>query len=234
VTTVEIEPAVIQAAQHFWFTNLDVMENPRHTLIVDDGRNFLLRAELENGQTYDVIIPEPCDPWQSFSTALYSKEFFELAARRLKAGGLFIQWVPIYELSVADFQSFWRTFNSVFPHVVAFANVRADEPLPVRLATSQLIFVGSQTELDVEGIKAGWERLPDWSRRYLATIHLFSAEDILHLFLFDEEGMRGYGEGAPLITDDRPILEFSTPINLAVGGMSEQVLADLESFLAGG
>ena len=37
---------------------------------------------------------------------------------------------------------------------------------------------------------------------------------ISNLLFFRGEGIDGYYEGSNLITDDKPILEFSTPLNL--------------------
>ena len=49
-------------------------------------------------QLYDVIITEPSNPWTMGVGDVFSREFYELAARRLKPGGLVCQWFHTYEM----------------------------------------------------------------------------------------------------------------------------------------
>jgi spermidine synthase len=228
VTTVEIEPAVIDASKYFWFVNFNVLENPNHELVIADARNYLLQSRKK----YDVIVQEPSDPWQSFSTALYSKEFFKLVKNNLDEDGLFVKWVPIYTMSPEDWRSFYRTFTSVFPYVLAFANVKEDEPFPVRLSTSEILLIGSthEIELDTENLRKNFDALPSSVKKYLQAIQLNSADDLLHLFLFSSEDMKGYADNAPLITDDNPALEFSTAKNVLVADPKD-VINDINEFL---
>ena len=102
MTTVEIEPAILDAARHFSKMNHNVLDNKNHKIVIADGRNFLLKTN----EKYDIIIPEPSDPWQSFSASLFSKEFIELAASRLNDGGIYVQWAPLYGMGADDFRSF--------------------------------------------------------------------------------------------------------------------------------
>jgi len=230
-TTVEIEPAVAEASKYFDFMNLNVLENPNHDLVISDGRNYL----LQNKEKYDIIASELNDPWYSFSNPLFSKEFFELAREDLTEKGLFIHWLPIYEFSVEDFRSSYKTFNSVFPYTIAFANVKEDEqlPVPLRISTIEIILIGSKQKIDInkEEIKKNFDSLPLKSKQYLNSIGLDSSDDILHLLLFTDEQMKNYGEGAELITDDNPILEFSTAKNVLYQSPKEITL-DIRNFMA--
>lgn len=226
--TIEIEPSVVGASRYFNSANLDVLDNPNHQLVIEDGRNHLLK----NNKKYDLIIPEPSDPWQSFSSTLFSKEFFELASRHLDEGGLYMQWVPVYELGVDEFKSFYRTFSSVFPNVLAFANTKPDENTPVRFGTSEIILVGSKNKIGFsdEEINSNYNLLPIKSRQYLDAIRLSSGDEIYRLFLFDSEDMKNYANGADFITDNKPILEFSTARKVLYQN-PEEVINDIEVFL---
>jgi hypothetical protein len=62
---------------------------------------------------------------------------------------------------------------------------------------------------------------------------VYAVSTMLTTFMVDEKDMEGYVNGDSLITDDQPILEFSTPINLAIGNMKERVLFDIENFIKG-
>jgi len=212
VKTIEIELKVLEASDYFSEFNLNVLENPNHEIIIDDGRNYLLR----NNEKYDVIIPEPSDPWQSFSTNLFSKEFFELAEEDLSENGLYLQWVPIYQMSVEDFKSTYRTFNSVFPYVVGFVNIKPTENTPVKFETSEIILIGSKNEIKINEqiFNKNYEILSEESKRHLRAIRLDSGKDILNLLLFDSRALVDYGKNSKIITDDNLILEFSTSKNV--------------------
>lgn len=227
-TTIEIEPEVLGASKHFRNFNLDVLNNENHKLIIDDGRNYLLR----NDGKYDVIIPEPSDPWQSFSTNLFSREFFELAKEDLGENGLYLQWVPIYQMSPEDFKSFYKTFNSVFPNVVAFANIKLSEDTPVKFSTSEIILVGSENEINIneEMFNGNYNSLPKISKQGLGTLRLSSGSDIYNLKLFDSRDLEGYAEKAKVITDDNLLLEFSSAKNV-YNQNPEEVIADINDFL---
>ena len=227
-TTIEIEPAVVGANKYFSVFNSNVLENPNHKLIIDDGRNYLLK----NKEKYDIIIQEPSDPWQSFSSSLYSKEFFELVKKDLNENGLFIKWVPIYTMSVEDFKSFYKTFNSVFPNTAAFVNINPDEGMPISFETSEIILIGSKEkiEIDENKISSNYDSLSEKSKEYLKAINLVSGEEIYYLLLFRGEQMQGYANEAKLITDDKPILEFSTAKNVFVQ-KPEEVINDIKNFI---
>ena len=228
VTTVEIEPKVIGAVTYFRTFNMDVLDNPNHKLVIGDGRNYLLR----NKDKYDVIIPEPSDPWQSFSTALFSKEFLDLASQNLEEGGLYLQWVPAYQMSVEDFKNFYRTFNSVFPYTAAFANIKPDEDTPVKFGTSEIILIGSKEKIELteDKFKENYESLPEQSKKSLGALKLNSGDGIYHLMLFTSEEMQDYAKNAKIITDDKPILEFSTAKNV-LNQNPKEVIGDIEGFI---
>ncbi|MCD6495832.1 MAG: fused MFS/spermidine synthase [Candidatus Aenigmarchaeota archaeon] len=214
---VEIEPVILETVGYFSSVNRDVM--PNIDLVIDDGRKYLLSTD----ETFDIIIPEPSDPWQDFSGMLFSKEFFDIASGHMSDDGVFIQWVPIYEMSPSDFRSFYATFASVFPHIEAFANVRPEErpgPYP-----TEIILVGSKSDINVDNIEKNFYLLDQESRDMLTKVMLhrtlslrFPGEDaadrMVFLNIFSSDDMEGYGNGYPLITDDNMLLELSTARNL--------------------
>jgi len=228
VTTVEIEPAVLKAAGYFDIINLDVLNNPNHNLIIADGRNYLLKSK----EKYDLIIPEPSDPWQSFSTLLFSKEFMELAKEHLKEGGIYTQWAPVYQMRVEDFKDFYKTFNSVFPFVAAFVNVSEKENLPVELPTTEIILLGSEEDIFIEEkLREGFVNLPrEAQEEYLPAIWINSGDDLLNLLLFVGGEMEGYADKAEYITDDNVKLEFSAGRNVLFPN-PEAVISDIKNFL---
>jgi spermidine synthase len=119
VTIVEIEPLVPKVvSQYFREYNFDVLAQPKVHLRIDDGRHFLLTTK----ETFDGITSDPFDPWVKGTAALYTKEFFELARRRLNPGGVVTQFVQLYESNEEAVKSQIATFFEVFPNGRVFAN----------------------------------------------------------------------------------------------------------------
>jgi spermidine synthase len=85
-----------------------LLEDARIRVRIADGRNALERTTAR----YDIVETDALFPYSAFSGNLYSREFVELCARRLKPGGLVCAWTPTLRSQA--------TFRSVFPHVVAF------------------------------------------------------------------------------------------------------------------
>jgi MFS family permease len=86
----------------------DMLSDPRQRRHVADGRNALLRSTAR----YDIIEIDALHVETAYAGNLYSLEFFELAASRLKPGGLMSSWAPTPRV--------YGTFCRVFPYVVAF------------------------------------------------------------------------------------------------------------------
>ena len=128
-TTIEIDPAVVEANK-FFYDSID------HELIIDDGRNWLLR----NNEKFDMITSEPTEPWMSWS--LYTKEHFEILSNSITEIGIVAQWIPVYELANDEAMIMYNTFHSVFPYVYVYQM----EPEQ----TTQLIFIGSKHELKIK------------------------------------------------------------------------------------
>src|SRR5262249_58508659 len=87
------------------------LEDPRVGLVVNDGRNDLLVRD----RTYDVIISEPSNPWIPGAASLFTRDYFRIARRRLRPGGVICQWMQLYELWPEDFLAVLRSFTEVFP-----------------------------------------------------------------------------------------------------------------------
>ncbi len=130
VDIVELSREVTQAADLFFGPiNFGVLRKPTVRLHVDDGRNFLL---LTNSR-YDVITADVILPIHAGSGNLYSEEYFRLARRALKPGGLVVQWVAGTD---AEYKIIARTFLSVFPETTLWGDgtlmLGSVEPLRLR------------------------------------------------------------------------------------------------------
>jgi spermidine synthase len=116
ITLVEIVPGVARAAERYFDAeNRGVYRHPRSEDVLEDARNYL-RA---TGESYDVIVADLFVPWRAGTGSLYTREHFEAARERLAPGGLFCQWLPLYQLSREEVLVIAATFVDVFPDAFA-------------------------------------------------------------------------------------------------------------------
>ncbi len=113
ITVLELVPEVVAASRtYFRSANRAVLDDPRTRVVQDDARNFL-RGSAER---FDVIIGDLVVPWRQGEGALFTLEQFTAARRALAPGGLFCQWLPLFQLSDVEVNILTRTFLAVFPH----------------------------------------------------------------------------------------------------------------------
>jgi len=88
-TAVELMPSVPQLFGYFHSDGTRLLQSPTAHLVIDDGRQFLEKTR----QQFDVITIDPPPPTSAAGVSLlYSREFYEIAARRLRPGGILQVW----------------------------------------------------------------------------------------------------------------------------------------------
>ncbi len=110
---VEIEPAVVAMDSLFHAVNGSVLAHTGVQVLIDDARSAL---QLDR-QRYDVIVSEPSNPWVAGIATLYTPEFFRIARAKLTDGGVFCQWIQLYQLPLPVVAGIVRSLRAVFPHV---------------------------------------------------------------------------------------------------------------------
>jgi len=192
-TVVELVPEVVTAAAaHFAPWNAGLAGRPDVHVVVDDGRRWLATTPAR----FDVVVADLFIPWHAGAGTLYTRETFAAAARRLAPGGLFCQWLPLYQLTHEEFDLIARTFLAVFPHASLWRDdFYADRPV--------VALVGSREPLAAPRPRA----LPPWSRDPLLT----TPRGLGMLWMGDLAAAPGLVGPGPLNTDDRPRLEFLAP-----------------------
>ncbi len=219
VTLVEIEPQVVGVARTFQQYNHHVLDNPKVRVVLNDGRNFLMTT----GETFDVITADPIHPWFKGSAYLYSSEYFELAARHLRPGGVIAQWLPLYELTPQDLASIVRTFQQHFAHTMMWLT-----HYDAALVGSNAPFVIDEAELERR------MATPDVASD-LRSVEMGSAADLLSYFVMGTGGMKQFAKNGTLNTDNHLYLEFSAPFSIATPALMaaniEAIAARRESML---
>ena len=100
------------------------LDDPRVGIEIADGRHAL---ELDE-RRYDLIEADALWPWSAYSGNLYSSEFFDLCARRLKPAGVVCTWAPTPRIA--------ETFARVFPQAIDVGGILVGslDPLPFDVA----------------------------------------------------------------------------------------------------
>jgi hypothetical protein len=104
---------VLRAAKFFEQWNAGVLSDKRTHLRIEDARTVL---KLDP-RLYDIIITQPSNPWMVGVGSVFSREYYELAATRLKENGIMAQWFHLYDMHDGIVAMVLRTFGTVFPHV---------------------------------------------------------------------------------------------------------------------
>ena len=197
---VEIEPAVIEAARFFAEKNGRIHDDPRVRFVLADGRNYLLAARGR----YDAILSEPSNPWIAGIGNLFTREYYELALRRLTEHGVFGQWMHTYGMAPEDLLMVYRTFAEVFPEVSLWA-----------INDSDMLLIGTRSP---QHLRVGtWRKTlaaRPAARRDLADIGFPDAASLLAMYLMPRPVLLKMAAEAELNRDDFPRLEFSAPRNL--------------------
>jgi len=245
-TTVEIERKILKTAHYFNAINGNVINNPNHNFIFDDARNYLLTARKQ----YGIIVNHPLDPFQSFSSLLFTKEFFHIVRNSLNEDGLYVQWFPTYHLKPQDLKDFQYTFNSVFPYSATFVTLKQGETINfiipfeetiiqytynIQQNGGELITIGSTKPLNLNkaNLHKKFRSLTPADKSLLQLTSLYSSDQILNLLLFTEKDIGDYIQKADFITDDKPKLEFTTPLNNIKkrSQLENEAMNDLMSYL---
>ena len=196
---------VIRAVKLFADWDHQLLTDPRAHLWNEDARTVL---KLESRE-YDVIITEPSNPWTVGVGSVFSREFYELAARRLKPGGIVAQWFHLYDMNDDILRLVLRTFSSVFPVMEVWDTGTGDI---VMLASKQPWPTGPEVYRKGFGIEQ--------VRTDLEMIDIKSPEALLARQLASQRtGFAIAGEG-PLQSDLNPILEYAAPRAFYMGAGS--------------
>lgn len=138
VTTIEIEPRMIDGSRIFYPANRRVFEDPRHRFVIDDAKSVFAASRTR----FDLILSEPSNPWVSGVSGLFTDEFYQRVKGSMAPGGVLGQWLQAYETSDLIVLSVLAAVHRNFPHYVVHAASGAD-----------LLIIASDAPLSA----------PDWS-----------------------------------------------------------------------
>jgi spermidine synthase len=191
LATIEIEPEMIKASRVFLAVNRRVFEDPRSVFVIDDAKSYFAAGRRQ----YDLILSEPSNPWVSGVSGLFTVEFYERVRRYLTDGGVFGQWLQIYEMDDDLVLSVIAAIDKVFSDYEIFIT-----------GTSDLLVVASAGRLpapdwsvvEFPGVQEDLRRVLPLSRTALERTRILSRSVIHPLVQIDAEPN----------SDFRPILDL--------------------------
>ena len=221
VLSCELIPEVVDAAKKWIPSEMTggVFDDPRSTIVVEDGRH-LLRA---SGEKFDMINSDLFLPYRRGAGSLYSLEHFQTAASRLNEGGVFVQWLPLYQITEFEFGVIARTMLEAFGEVtmwrnnfqpgmekVALIGRRTPSPFPIPSAGKRDAMLAAVDGLAWQATSPDMFRVAAASNPFLYAGNLTESAELFQTY--------------PINTDDRPVIEYQTPITFRKVAENDKVI----------
>jgi spermidine synthase len=197
VTAVELVPSVPSLFGYFHLDAQALLASPRAAIVIDDARRFLERTQ----ETFDVIVIDPPPPIEAAgSSLLYSREFYQLASRRLRPGGILQQWLPGGEPIVRSAVA--QALGGSFRYVRVFHSIEGWGHHFLASATPMIPHTAAELARRVP--QAAAEDLLEWgpASTVEAQFQPVVTGEVALQTLIDSD------PHAPMLTDDRPINEY--------------------------
>ena len=216
VTCVEISPEVVRATrEYFGPLSRGVLDDPRYSLVYADAKNYLRHTR----ERFDLVLSDSTYPFLSGSSGLYTLDYFRDCRARLAPGGIASAWLPL-DLPRSGLRSLLGTFAEAFPHATLWTTsgytykhallLGSADPIRVRYRHVAKAVEQGGSDRYALGLPG-----PDLRAPLLARLGVSSVEEFTARLLLDRDGMLECARGAPLHTDDRPVLEYETALRAA-------------------
>jgi spermidine synthase len=212
VTVCELLPDVVKASKKYMTGKVDgfdytngLFSDPRAKVLVEDGRNHLMATDKK----FDMINADLFIPYHRGTGSLYSLEHYQSAKKRLNPGGVYVQWLPLFQVSEYEFGVITKTMLTAFDQVtlwrhnfqpggeiVALIGHHDASPIPSNEIPNNRQSIDQEDLASIEYLK-----IPN-------------QEDILLFYCGNLNASRSLFEKYPVNTDDKPIIEYKTPISL--------------------
>jgi len=220
VEIADLSRDILDDAGLFSDANHDVLSDPRVFVYVNDGRHHL---HVRPPASYDLITLEPPPIGYAGVSALYSREFYELARTRLTSRGRMSQWLPAYQVPTATTLAMIRAFVDVFPQAVLLSGAEAD-----------LLLIGSNdtnNHIDPAQMATALAAAPAVASD-LRRLDLGTAREIVGTFVGSAQTLARATQGASPVTDDHPVQEYGVGSLLERGNAVPATVVNLTDVAA--
>ncbi|MCA9790950.1 MAG: hypothetical protein KC910_04115, partial [Candidatus Eremiobacteraeota bacterium] len=162
-------------SSHLYLDAERALSDPRVSVTVTDGRNFLL---LARERKYEVIVVDVGGLSGEGTEFFYTQEFLELCRQRLEPDGIVMTWMGLGQLTARPGWSYQKTMASVFDEVTLWWGTREMS------SSGYLWVVGANQPLEVDyaQLEQTWGDLEEFQRQELALAGLEGPEDFASLF----------------------------------------------------
>jgi spermidine synthase len=195
---VELVPEIVPLMRHF-APELGAPERQANLRVhVADARRYV-RATRE---TYDVVVADLFHPARDGAGSLYTAEHFRAIRERLAPAGLFVQWLPLYQMDLETLRTVVRTFLQVYPEAgLLLAHYSLVAPI-VGLAGGPAMDLPSvdPTRLQAAGLA------PE-----LRALRLDNVYEVVGTWLADARALAAFAGTGPVNTDDLPVVTYGAP-----------------------
>jgi spermidine synthase len=198
VDVAEISEGVIKSGHRINYWNNNVIDDPKVHIRLEDGRGFLMRTSC----TYDIITSNAIHP--RLSNNIYTRDFYELCKRKLRKGGLMCQWATPNWITEKEFKAQIRAFVEAFTYCQLWY-----------LNEYSTILIGSEEPISID-----YDQITNRFRNPkvqadLKNIHMTDPSEFTSQYSMEREDLTTYCMDAPSNTDDFPLVEYSTVVNIA-------------------
>lgn len=191
IRVVELEPAIVEAGHFVKDGPVSALSDPRVTISFNDARNVLVVEDRK----YDLIVSQPSHPWLAGMSGLFSREFWQITRSRLNEGGVFAQWVNLFRMDVPTLKSLLKSFFSVYPQGMVFAN------------SGNIIMVGSVEPLTIDPRRFNSLLAGPVLKSKFASNSIRGVDDVLWYFALSRDQAVSASEDAVANTDTNILSE---------------------------
>ena len=222
---IEIEPAMAVGAYAFHPRVDRIFRDRRMRLHVEDAKSYFAR----HGKRYDVIVSEPSNPWVNGVAGLFTREFYRDTARYLAPGGLFVQWLHLYELddrllgsmlaAMGETFADYEVYQSSVGDLAVLAVREGKVPQPQEPAAAQAGFRGELAKVGITRLEQVMARRIGSKRQLGPLFAQFPAapnSDFYPLVQLEATRARFAQRGANAIVD---LANSALPANEMLGGL---------------
>jgi len=184
---------MVEGARRFFPRNVRAYNDRRSHIIIDDAKTVFSTYN----RLYDIIVSEPSNPWVSGTAALFSVEFYRIAQRHLAPGGVFVQWLQLYEFDVDLVASVLKALGDSFDDYAIYSGAPGD------------ILIVSVNGRSVPGPQIDFGINPQLSAA-LRRVNIRTVQDVVGRKLADKHLLQPWLAAAPLPanSDYWPVLDY--------------------------
>ena len=200
VQAVELLPEVVQASEIF--NRYPQSPKPTHPVqkITVDARRFVNAST----QSFDVIVADVYHPARSGAATLYTVEHFQKIKDRLSEGGVFCQWLALFQMDTQTLRTIVAAYQAVYPDAKAvLVSNSLDSPAIGLIARKN----------------AAWPLVSDMQKKWRDPQNELSATQarlqdpyaVWGTVMADAESLRAFTSGVKPNTDDHLQVSFKAP-----------------------